>query len=139
MPDRLHELLRQRALLQEHLAWLDREIAAAGDAVLEAPPETGTPGILPVETTFVPAPAPSMGILQGTAVSILSNAAVPAEPVAPLPPEVAQLADTIIDEYRVPPKTLHTDVKKGCFLYFFAALGLVILAAVAFYFAYHHD
>jgi hypothetical protein len=28
MPDRLAELQRQRALLQEHLAWLDREIAA---------------------------------------------------------------------------------------------------------------
>ncbi len=28
MSDRLAELQRQRALLQEHLAWLDREIAA---------------------------------------------------------------------------------------------------------------
>lgn len=29
MSDRLQKLLRQRALLQEHLAWLDREIAEA--------------------------------------------------------------------------------------------------------------
>ena len=28
MPDRLAELRRQRALVQEHLAWLEREIAA---------------------------------------------------------------------------------------------------------------
>ncbi len=28
MTDRLQELLRQKALLQEHSAWLDREIAA---------------------------------------------------------------------------------------------------------------
>lgn len=37
------------------------------------------------------------------------------------------------------PKALHTDVRKGCLLYFFAALGLVILGAVGFYFAYHHE
>jgi hypothetical protein len=30
MSDRLPELRRQRALVAEHLAWLDREIAAAG-------------------------------------------------------------------------------------------------------------
>jgi hypothetical protein len=38
MSSRLDELRRQRALLQEHLAWLDREIdAAAGDARPPAP------------------------------------------------------------------------------------------------------
>src|SRR6478672_3124092 len=44
MSDRLSELLRQRALVQEHLAWLDRQIADASMAVL--PPLSGS-GVAP--------------------------------------------------------------------------------------------
>ena len=134
MPDRLPELSRQRALLQEQLAQLEREIGAA---LPTAPPNAvpGTPG----GATSAPPPAssapqPTIPPVAGQAFA----ATPPAPPVAPIPPEVAAVADAIIDEYRVPPKTLHSDVKKGCFLYLFAALGLVVLAVFAFYFAYHH-
>jgi hypothetical protein len=45
-PDRLPDLKRQRALVREHLAWLDREIAAAEKARYaagEPPPPTESP------------------------------------------------------------------------------------------------
>ncbi len=47
MPDRLDELRRQRALVQEQLAWLEREIAALA-ASPESPPSS-TP-VAPVDT-----------------------------------------------------------------------------------------
>lgn len=122
MSDRLQELRRQRALVQEHLAWLDREIAAAAPAI--AMPESPWPAKTPAAP-----PAP------------LAPSVVPVAVGAPaaeiLPAEVAATADAILDEYRVQPDNLKTDVKKGCFLYFFAALGLVVLAVFAFYFAKH--
>lgn len=40
MSDRLEELRRQRAQQRDHLAWLDREIAALEGA---APPESASP------------------------------------------------------------------------------------------------
>ena len=62
MSDRLSQLLRQRALLQEHLTWLDREIAAETEksaptlapahsegnrAAAPAPPAPATPPLPP--------------------------------------------------------------------------------------------
>jgi hypothetical protein len=44
--DRLKDLHRQRALVQEHLAWLDREIAAASG---EAAPRPAPPAASAVE------------------------------------------------------------------------------------------
>jgi hypothetical protein len=54
MSDRLPELRRQRALVAEHLAWLDREIADAGS---EAPatPVTPAPPAKPAGAVDVPA------------------------------------------------------------------------------------
>ena len=37
MSERLSDLRRQRALIAEHLSWLDREIAAAGGEALPSP------------------------------------------------------------------------------------------------------
>jgi hypothetical protein len=42
--DRLKDLQRQRALAQEQLAWLDREIAAASGGTQHAPPAIPPPG-----------------------------------------------------------------------------------------------
>lgn len=64
MPDRLAELKRQRALVAEHLQWLDREIAAAdSSAVTPADPTpkplvaAPLPAPLPAETEIVTDPA----------------------------------------------------------------------------------
>jgi hypothetical protein len=140
MSDRLRELLRQRALLQEHVEWLDREIAAVRSSASAGPEsrveESASPVAVTAATRFAsvgaPAPTSDAETAQG------AFAEVSATPTAAIPPEVAA-ADAIIEEYRVPPETLRTDVRKGCLLYFFTALGLLALAVVALYFAYHHD
>lgn len=46
MSDRLQELLRQKALLDEHAAWLEREIAAERARAGEVPP-AAAPGLSP--------------------------------------------------------------------------------------------
>ncbi len=102
MSDRLTELQRQRALAQEQLAWLDREIAReSGDKVTPAALVGGVP---PPRT-------------------------VPAPPVAP---------DDILTQYQSQAQPVHSEVKRGCFLYFFAALGLLLLSLTAFWFLRRH-
>lgn len=120
MPDRLSELARQRALVSEHLAWLDREIAeetvkrlASGEA---AP---SSPSLTPAAPVVVQPPPPP--------VSIPSTASV--EPAAAGTPASAIEPDQLIEQYRVEPSTVKSDVRKGCLLYFvgaFAVLGIVI-------------
>ena len=58
MSDRLRELQRQRSLVQEQLAWLDREIAAAGGA--SAPPSPTTARSAPAT------PLPEMATSEST-------------------------------------------------------------------------
>jgi hypothetical protein len=54
MSDRLHVLRRQKALLSEHLAWLDREIAAEERS---QPPTLPSP--LPIQGSMAHAPGES--------------------------------------------------------------------------------
>ena len=103
MSDRLKELQRQRALAQEQLAWLDREIAReSGDKVTPAAPADGGPSLRPV------------------------------------PPSAAPSADDILAQYQNQAQPVHSEVKRGCFLYFFAALGLLVLSLAAFWFLRRH-
>ena len=105
MQDRLAELRRQRALVAEHLAWLDREIAAA-----EGKP---SPAPLPAPT---PTPAP-------TATEILAKVA---EPAPALPPVASDHPDAaLLPEPQ--PTDIKNDVRRGCLLYF----ALASLAVVA--------
>lgn len=106
MPDRLDALLRQRALLREHLAWLEREIAAAS-----APTAGGTPGRSP--------PIPTLESASRTGIAATGP---------------APNADAILDRYRPSPGSLQSDVRKGCFLYFAAAFVFVGLGVAALYF-----
>jgi hypothetical protein len=105
--DRLKELLRQRALVQEHLASLDREIAAVQGRVAaqgEALPTKATP--LPSRDT-----SSSFGDAHAA----------------------EQAAEEIMAQYKQEGQTLQSSVKRGCFLYFFAALALLGLGVLAFY------
>lgn len=121
MSDRLDALLRQRALLQEHLAWLDSEIAAARPGLAAAPVAAPAPVVsLPLRPAPL-APAP-----------VLAPAAPESAPVAPS--VLAAQADEILESYRTPPTSLKSDVRKGCLLYFVAALALVALGVTALYF-----
>ena len=57
-----------------------------------------------------------------------------ATPTAADPASAEAEAEALLDQYKNEQQTLQSDVKRGCFLYFFAALGLVALSVLAFYF-----
>jgi hypothetical protein len=147
-PDRLQQLLRQRALLQEHLAWLDREIADASSGVTGPPPAPTplaraaqqplvipSPAAPPTPTILSPRPPhPVAPYVASQAAQILSTAA--GAPPVESPPAVEAAAAEILEQYRVAPDSMKTDVKKGCFLYFFAALAFVAVVVVVLYFIF---
>jgi len=108
--DRLAELQRQRALAQEQLSWLDREIARES-------------GLTPV------APAP--------AVVAVTPAAAPATlPGVEMSSAAARAADEIIAQYQTSSDSTTKDVKRGCYAYFFVALGTVLLVVGTIYLFY---
>ena len=110
MSDRLHDLHRQRALAQEQVAWLDREIAAEIA-------QTGAP------VSSAPlSPAPSAETLAAAARRATNTleSALPAD------------AEKILAQYQTSTNTIRSNVKKGCFLYLalaftFLAFGLIFL------------
>ncbi len=112
MTDRLQELLRQRASLQSHLDWLDREIVSARAASSALGASAATQATVPAVT--------------------------PPLPTASTTPPAASRQDTpsaeIPAEYHLDQDSLRTDVRKGCLLYFFGALALLGLGILAFYF-----
>lgn len=114
MSDRLAHLRRQRALAQEQLDWINREIAEA-----EAP--GGQKPIAAVPKTKETAPA-------------LVSAGVP----VPLPATSATAAtpedEEIIARYRVGTDALQKDVRRGCFIYFAVALFLLAVGVAILYF-----
>lgn len=128
MPDRLAELLRQRALVQEHLAWLNQQIADAAEAAkgkgagTAAPPRPSTPNATasapPVSATAAPISSLAPHLSGST------TNALPAD------------AEEILAKYRVEPTTVKQDVRKGCLLYFCAALLLIGAGLVGFYFLF---
>jgi len=103
MTPRMEQLKRQRALLHEHLRWLESEIAAETSAVLTVRPAAA-------------APAPSIAPQPTTAPdhADLATASAPNAPAAEVPE-----ADV---------RGIHSEVRSGCLLYF--AIAFVALAAV---------
>ncbi len=122
--ERLDALLRQRALVSQHLAWLDTEIAAANSD--GAPPPLATPSP-PVR---VPAPAPAFAAHE-------DPTAFP--PSAP-PEVIAQAnarADEIIAEHSTSDRFDPVSTKRGCILLAIAVslLGVTgILGAYLFWY-----
>ncbi len=110
MSERLRHLQRQQALLREHLAWIEAEIAREA-----APLNT---------TASLPA--------------VVSNTSTPAaETPAPVPlpnasrnAEADSHADSLIERYATAERQNPRDIRRGCLLIFTAAL-LVISGAVA--------
>jgi hypothetical protein len=102
--DRLTELQRQRVLAQEQLAWLEKEIARETGQTAPAAHSASAPR----PRSVTPAPV--------------------------TPPPAAADAEAILAQYQGEPDSLHKSVKLGCFLYFFAALGLLVLSVTAWYF-----
>lgn len=118
MSDRLAELQRQRALIAEHLAWLDREIAAAS-------PASSPPTEQPTDSGAVTAPSPSPAPLDPAAIIAAATAAKSAAP-SPAPHSAEdELAAKHLPTKRQP-ADIQQDVRRGCLLYFSIAALLVI-------------
>ena len=111
MSDRLTELQRQRALAQEQLAWLDREIAR----------ESGQ--ALPVASTPERGPAATPRSVAAVRVAADADAA-------------ARAAEEILAQYQQPGPTLEKNVKRGCYINFFLALAALGIFATGAYFLY---
>ncbi len=123
MSDRLQELLHQKALLAEHAAWLEREIAIEQSQI--APPPISI--VPPSATDAQPFPLPAEPMV------------LPAESPIPLAgprDAVASRSEAGIDQYRREPKAIRNEVTRGCFLYFLAALALFAFSVVAVYLVY---
>lgn len=138
MSDRLSELLRQRALLQEHLAWLDREIDAAARSS-SSPSSAALPRPTPTDVASFPAtPAlPSLSVAAippAPAFPALAARFAATAPASPAENVVVPGAEAILDQYRVEPRSVQQDVRKGCFLYFAAAFVLLGLGVTVLYF-----
>lgn len=121
---RLTELRRQRALIQEHLAWLDAEIAA--EAKQTVPATVAQPEPPPAS------PAPASPLAISAAASVRSEAA------GALAETADAHAEEIMSEYRKPTMDVHRDVRTGCLLYFAAGLILFFAAVAGLYFALRH-
>jgi hypothetical protein len=102
--DRSEELRRQRELVREHLAWLDREIAAAEGSTL------------PQERAPLSPPR-----------------IVPPSYSSPAQPEPAD-AEAILSEFRQDTTSITSDTRRGCILYVVAALGVLALIVTAMFF-----
>ena len=107
MSDRSDELRRQRDLLREHLAWVEREIAREA---VEAP-----------EQAPVYQPPPRL---------VQPHFSVSAS-------DADRDAEAILAEFRRSAPAVEAQTKRGCILYFVACLGLllaVVLGAVYYYY-----
>ena len=132
MTDRLPELVRQRALVLEQLAWLEKEIALAR-AARPGPPvqaPVGLPFIAAGDVTLPPAPAIAAGgtVYPSSETPVMLPLPVPAKASEPIAAPDSAIDDTL-ERYRVSPAAVHQDVRKGCFLYFalaFVVLGIVV-------------
>ena len=104
MSDRRQELLRQQALLREHLSWLDKELARETGPASPAP-SVFTPDSRPTPTTTPQTPIAS-----------------PAD------------ADALLSNYAAAERHDPNALRRGCFVVFGIALGILVLGVVAVYF-----
>jgi hypothetical protein len=103
MSDRLSYLQRQRALLREHLAWIDSEISR------EAP--TAAPAAPTADST------PTKASMLST-----SNAVVP-EPLGE--------ADALIEKYASEERQSPDAIRRGCLYVFISAVSLLTACVIA--------
>jgi hypothetical protein len=119
LPERLAALLRQRALVAQHLAWLDAEIAEVAGTPLASP----TP------------PALSAPVAPSAVASAVTDATAPelSEPISPAVAAANQRADAIIEKYRTTEAINPAQTKRGCLLSFIAFMLFSIAGVLAIY------
>jgi hypothetical protein len=111
MPDRLDRLRHQRALVQEQLAWIDREIAE-----LSRQADAGAAPAPPTSPAATPTAQPNL--VRPTSV---------AQPLPDFPEDQADAA------------SMQSAARRGCLMYAVLAVALLIAGAVALYFVAYRD
>jgi hypothetical protein len=111
MSERLRTLHRQQALLREHLAWLDGEIAREAN---QPKPDTA-PVALPTTPPL--------------------SAATTADPAPDQDP--APDVDALIERYASSERQNPADLRRGCLLVFSAGLTLMIVSVVMLWLVFY--
>lgn len=107
MSDRLDEFRRQRALVQQHLEWLDAEIAAEANRDRPAASPVSAPRAAPANNTR--SPIESIALRES--------------------PEL----EALLAAQKSAPANSAADVKRGCFVAFALLFVLLGLAVYGFY------
>jgi hypothetical protein len=113
MADRLQELLQQRALIKEHLAWIEGEISAASGRPIESGPLT-SPAVSPL-----PTPLPSSRTFEVKSPLISGSTG----------PRLRDDAERLIAKLAAEEEKAPAPTKKGCWIFFWTTL--VTLGAAA--------
>jgi len=121
--DRLNDLQRQRALAQEQLAWLEREIARE----IGASPPPAPPAVPPPRPAAVAALPPAEAPVMAAA-----KAPAPPRPVTASPTAEAD-AEALLARFKDESAGTPADAKRGCLVYFSAGMGLLVLVVLAWY------
>ena len=119
MSDRLEELRKQRALVQQHLTWLDHEIASVTVTRLTLPPFAMRGNTRP--------PVPSA-----------TTPATPTKTGATRPP-ISAAAVPELAEFQVDPDDVHGDTRRGCIIYSAIAFLVLVLIMGVIYFVGYRD
>ncbi len=112
--DRLDELHRQRATLQAHLDWLDREIAREKSESRDATPPSNFSG--------------------QTAALAKETSARTVASLVPATDASSADAESILAQFADSPQKIQTQVKRGCWTVFALALLIPALGVAAWYF-----
>lgn len=129
MSDRLRHLQRQQALLREHLAWIDAEIACETSPAPLAPPAPETASATPASSDIRP-PA-------GTTAATTPLSIYPPQPASVSVP--APDADELIERYGAGERQNPAVIRRGCLLVFSAGLLALAAAAVLAWAAYYRE
>jgi hypothetical protein len=111
MSERLRNLQRQQALLREHLAWLDGELAREAR-----------------ESSHAIAPEANATLTPST--SALTASPVGAQDFSPD-------ADALIERYASSDRQNPADLRRGCLLIFSAVLFLIIMTVAIVWLVYY--
>ena len=134
MSQRLAELLRQRAQLQEHLAWLDREIAQEQSVAPSGQPNAGyRPQALTTLTTQQNQRNEDPLSAQSGPPPLPLSVSQPSATGSALP-----FAEDILDRCRRDPGMIQQETRKGCLIAAAAVGILLLLSAVLAYALYAH-
>lgn len=128
-PDRLDALRRQRALVAQHLAWLDSEIAAAGPTPAPIPP------ITPVAANATTADTLPVPTIAATPVQVSALGPQPTEDALAA---ANARADEIIAQHAATDRFDPHSTRRGCILLASAVFLLGLAGAMFAYLLYYN-